>query len=152
MKTFHIQTSPSWSAIKILSGIFQSLHQKSNIIIKMWGELDEADDRSFNLKVYGTNNEYTGISVNVVPSMMTIMDLKRQFAEKVTLISIYPSIQHCHCLSSYHKHWLFQTGRSPHVIDFILYTWTLPTMLKDDDNLDDLCVSPSDVLKVIFRT
>ena len=63
----------------------------------MWGELDEADDRSFNLKVYGTNNEYTGISVNVVPSMMTIMDLKRQFAEKVTLISIYPSIQHCHC-------------------------------------------------------
>ena len=59
----------------------------------MWGELDEADDRSFNLEVYGTNNEYTGISVNVVPSIMTIMDLKRQFAEKVTLISI----QHCHC-------------------------------------------------------
>ena len=57
----------------------------------MWGELDEADDRSFNLEVYGTNNEYTGISVNVVPSIMTIMDLKRQFAEKVI------SIQHCHC-------------------------------------------------------
>ena len=39
------------------------------------------------------SNEYTGISVNVVPSMMTIMDLKRQFGEKVNLISI----QHCHC-------------------------------------------------------
>ena len=55
----------------------------------MWGEWDEADERSFNLEVYGTNNEYTGISVNVVPSIMTIMDLKRQFGEKVT------SIEHC---------------------------------------------------------
>ena len=57
----------------------QSLHQ-----IKMWGSLDEADEVSFHLEVRGMDNQKTGISILVVPSMMTVEDLKKEFCYKVT--------------------------------------------------------------------
>ena len=58
----------------------KSLHQ-----IKMWGSLDEADEVSFHLEVRGMDNQNTGISILVVPSMMTVKDLKKEFCYKVVL-------------------------------------------------------------------
>ena len=56
----------------------QSLHQ-----IKMWGSLDEADEVSFHLEVRKVDNQNTGISILVMPSMMTVKDLKKEFCYKV---------------------------------------------------------------------
>ena len=56
----------------------------------MWPTLEEADEseREFYLPVYRKNNglmdhEDTDICVRVVPSQMTVKDLKKQFCDQV---------------------------------------------------------------------
>ena len=75
--------SQAISTITSLPGTQESTKNSINLCLKMWTTLDEADQASFHIAVRGIDNQNTGISVWVVPSMMTIQDLKRQYCNKV---------------------------------------------------------------------